>query len=964
MAFVYEVERPPLFETNKATADIGPGQYLPLTLYKFEKPSLAPFGATAKRAELFQINKVPGPGAYNPKEEQNISYQCKNIYDELYNNKNKEKDKSFQVIKKKYKVINKINNEFERFQNKENKGFFTKVERFTDYSKFDTPGPGTYGDKNILLAKSIEEKCYNNKEIIYKINKGRHNAYSVNRFDRQFPWNSEIINPNKNKMKKKKKNKSMEINEKMKNFKNLQKNEHGGIIISKLEKEKSKKSDISCGINNAFNKEENLNKTNFVKISENQNNLKNKEIEENNNTKKSEKIELKISSENKSAKNITKPKENINNNLSKYKKISILKKCKTSTNFFKISHKENDNKINDINNSTQKPKLTRKEIKQKLAQELKKASLQREMKYRISSIPSKFTAGYEIEKESGKLVRRPIKTYFKIFSGEKNDAVGPGSYEDHLEEGWRKTGTCWSKYLVKKNSLKLRPKSGFSNSYENRDIINYNRLDKDFNKVMKDSKGFNVINDKDNPKNVLSVQNMHKFFSSQHMFFHPYNNNIKIVNKHIFQNKLPDFIHVNDVPGPGYYYDEEKNSQNSKKAKNDYSKLKNAHLYDDDVQFENNYDEGGLGPGSYFNDIFNFKNKVNKGKKRLLSDEKTKSAPFLCTSKRFSYDTPLKDDQLIILKDEDKQFFNDLQQKIFTNDITAESSNTSNSTQKFGFNLKDKIYFENDPSMVQSFYSKNPKFKSMNGTFYRRDMRFREDFLEENRKKEIPGPGSYISPYTSTGKTNTIKVDGRYMDIRSCRVLIEKHRENKFYNKSKKVHKKTVPWLGGSSTSEQYPCVGTYEPDKTLTILYDINKNKKYGNSHFNSTQYSDRNGFFYFQKNAPNGPGSYIHDKLIEQKQISAAFNSTADRFFIGGKNNTKNLYDMPNIMMDVAIKKNKDGESTVGLTEKIIKDKLVENKSTLGHTSTPNIVGPGTYSFLPEVYPWVKQSYNTKFI
>ena len=204
MAFVYEVERPPLFDTNKATSDIGPGQYLPLTLYKFEKPNLAPFGAAAKRAELFQINKGPGPGAYNPKEDQNISYQHKNIYDEIYNNKNqnKDKDKNGQMIKKKYKVINKSNNEYEKIQNKDNKGFFTKVERFSEHNKLNTPGPGTYGDKNILLAKSIEEKCYNNKEIIYKINKGRHNAYSVNRFDRQFPWNSEIIITDKKNQKK------------------------------------------------------------------------------------------------------------------------------------------------------------------------------------------------------------------------------------------------------------------------------------------------------------------------------------------------------------------------------------------------------------------------------------------------------------------------------------------------------------------------------------------------------------------------------------------------------------------------------------------------------------------------------------------------------------------------------------------------------------------------------------------
>ena len=97
MAFVYEVERPPLFNIKKATSEIGPGQYLPLTLYKFEKPNPVPFGAAAKRGSLFKLNQYPGPGAYNPKEDQNISYQIKpTVFDEINNNKNKNKNKSYQ----------------------------------------------------------------------------------------------------------------------------------------------------------------------------------------------------------------------------------------------------------------------------------------------------------------------------------------------------------------------------------------------------------------------------------------------------------------------------------------------------------------------------------------------------------------------------------------------------------------------------------------------------------------------------------------------------------------------------------------------------------------------------------------------------------------------------------------------------------------------------------------------------
>ena len=963
MAFVSEVERPPLFDPKKATSEIGPGQYLPLTLYKFEKPNPVPFGASAKRGALFKLNESPGPGAYNPKEDQNISYQYKqNIYDDIYYNKNINKNKSFQGIKNKIKIVHKKSQGTQKYGNKENYGFFTKVERFNEKSKSNTPGPGTYDDKNILLAKLIEEKCYNNKEIIYKINKGRHNVYSVNRFDRQFPWNSEVISLKKSKNKKMKKNKSLETKNNFKSFKNLKQDtkQDNSITISKLKKEVKTKVDSNSYINNLNNNYSGSNIINNEEKKERKTIIKSKKYKSekfkdknlvtfNTNEKISGNSKFSNSSEDKSKTKIDDNKYK----LSAYKKISSLKKSKTSTDFF--IQESNFNKINK--------NLTKKEIKEKLNQEMKFGKLPNEMKYRISSIPSKFSAGYEIEKESGKVVRKQIKTYFKIFSGEKNDAVGPGSYEINLADDWRKTGTSWSKYLVKKDSLKLRPKSGVSNNGDNRNIINYNKLDKHFKKIVKNGGG--IIDDSFHKYN-LNIPNLYKLYSTQHIFFHPKTYNIPKMNEDMEKNKMPVFIPVNDVPGPGYYYDEEKINQNFKSGKNDLAKLKNAHLYDDDIQIDNNFDEGGLGPGTYFNDILDLNNKNSKKRKAVLSGKKTKNIPFLCTSKRFEYESPINESYNFTKKDE--QFLKEFKNLVSNNDVSVESSNTSNSTHKLGFSFKDKFFADYENSSMSKTYSskiyKFNKFKPLNGTFYRRDMRFRETFQEENRKKDIPGPGSYINPYTNTGKTNSVKVDGRYMDIRSCRVLIEKNRANKF-DKNKKIDKNIIPFLGDKGSGQGIaPPVGTYEPDKTLTILYDINRHKKYGNNHFNSTQFSDRNGFYLFQRNAPNGPGCYYHDKSVEKKQISAAFNSTSDRFFIGGKNNTRNLHEVPKKKMDVSVKKNKDGESTVGLTEKVVKEREIEQRSILSNSSTPNIVGPGSYNFLREVYPWVKQSYNTKFI
>ena len=919
MAFVYEVERPPLFPINKDTSEIGPGQYLPLTLYKFEKPNMVPFGVSVKRKFPFSINPVPGPGSYNPKKNQNISKE-----QELKDNKNiyKNKNKSASVLKKsKIKIIKKKNEESEKFQNKENLGFFTKVKRFKLKNQLGTPGPGTYDDKNILLAKSIEEKCNNTKEMIYKINYNRHDIYYVNRNNNQFPWNAEVITQKKE-AKKIKKNKE-----------NINNNKNDEIIIKN-------KSNKRSGKNKKINQmiDQGKNKTN---LSEDNINNKDKDKEKN-------------KYKNKDSENALNKNKSSNNNIA-------LTKSKTSSNFY----------IPDTGIKVYYSKLSKKEIKEKIEKEMAQRKIQNDIKYRISSIPSKFSSGYEIEKESGKIVRKPIKTYFKIFSGEKNDAVGPGSYEINLPEIWRKTGTCWSKYLCPKEPLKERPKSG--NDLNLNNLINHNKLDKKYIKIAKKKIKMDKNGDKNNYINNNIPNNIFRIYSSQHtMLKDPSVHNIHSISEEFIKDKLPIFIRVNDVPGPGYYYDEEKKIYNIKDNKNNFANINKYNRFEENF-IKVNEDKGGLGPGTYFNDILHlFNNPNQKNTKKTLIKQKTKSAPFLCKSKRFIYDKPLDlndDSKKIVKKPEINQ--DDFKKMIFNN-ISIESNQTSNSTHKLGSSKKEDSQNLIDREQQTKFKKVNKlkeKSKSMAGTFYRKDIRFRENYQEENLKKDLPGPGSYINPYTSTGKSNSVKIDDRYMDVRSCRLIIEKNRINK-YNKNKKNEKKLLFWLG--ETNEIKPCVGTYEPDKTMTILYDINKNKKYGNNSFNSTQYSSRNGFYIFERGIPIGPGCYYNDKFVENKQISAAFNSTTNRFYKGGKNNTRDLYRIPKRSLSIMVKRdsviNSDGnisnELSMELKEKIEKEKKEVDLGMFNNTNTLNIVGPGTYNFLPEIYPWVKHTYNVKFI
>ena len=914
MAFVFEVERPPLFPINKDTSEIGPGQYLPLTSYKFDKPNPIPFGIAEKRKFPFRQNKVPGPGSYNPKEEQNISNP--KLLKEQKENKEKNNKKDDKLIKKnKIKIIHKKNLESEKFQNKENLGFFTKVQRFKLKIQKGTPGPGSYDDKNILLAKSIEEQCNNKKELVFKINTNRHDIYYVNRNNNQFPWNAEVIVPKKE-SKKQKKNKN--------NIKVIQ-NKKENIIIN------------DTTIINSSNKDKIGKSKSPTKKGE-------KKIEDENN----------MNFIDTDFKNKMKGNKNISNKNS----IKNMKKSKTSYNFY----------LPDTGVKIYYSKLSKKQIKEKLEEEMAKRKIQNDIKYRVSSIPSKFSTGYEVEKESGKIVRKPIKTYFKIFSGEKNDAVGPGSYEVNLPEIWRKTGTCWSKYLCEKETLKKRPKSG--NDLNENKLINHNKIDKCYIKIAK-----KTIN-KEKNENKNSTLNIHNFLraytTQQIMFRDPTSHKIGTLSEEIKKEDMPIFIHINDVPGPGYYYDEEKKVNNGRKNKNSFSNIKKINRFEENFIKINLDDKGGLGPGTYFNDILNLYNNQNQNNsnKKLLSNKKTKSAPFLCKSKRFVYDKPLN------LPENDKKIKKE--EKINNNDLTKviqnksiESSQTSNSTHKLGLSKKEESQNDlfNETKTKKEKKNINIKPKSLAGTFYRKDIRFRENFQEENMKKDIPGPGSYINPYTSTGKSNSVKIDDRYVDLRSYRLIIEKNKLNKYY-KNRKIGKNKIFWLG--ETDEIKPCVGTYNPDKTMTISYDINKNKKYGNNSFNSTLYSNRNGIYLFQKNLPIGPGCYFKDKLIEEKQNNAAFNSTADRFYRGGKNNTKDFHKVPKRSLSVLVKRdyikneygNTSNELSVGLKEKLIKEEKDIDLGMFNNTNTPYIVGPGTYNFLPEVYPWIKQTYNVKFI
>ena len=201
-------------------------------------------------------------------------------------------------------------------------------------------------------------------------------------------------------------------------------------------------------------------------------------------------------------------------------------------------------------------------------------------------------------------------------------------------------------------------------------------------------------------------------------------------------------------------------------------------------------------------------------------------------------------------------------------------------------------------------------------------------------------------------------MNGRYMDIRSCKKFMEKSRPNTASFGLENAHTFLV--------KNENPGVGYYESDKFFTVKQSVLNKLKQGNRTFNSTLISDRNAIYQFQKNAPNGPGTYFIEEKNFISQNYNGFNMSSLRFEKGGKNNTKEavekIYDNK-IELNAVI-------GSVGNGEENKNDMAVIQKGFIG-SKYKNLqkrkkcdIGPGTYDFGEKRYPWVKPSFNSKYL
>ena len=141
-----------------------------------------------------------------------------------------------------------------------------------------------------------------------------------------------------------------------------------------------------------------------------------------------------------------------------------------------------------------------------------------------------------------------------------------------------------------------------------------------------------------------------------------------------------------------------------------------------------------------------------------------------------------------------------------------------------------------------------------------------------------------------------------------------------------------------------------------------LNKLKQ-GNRTFNSTLISDRNAIYQFQKNAPNGPGTYFKNEKNNISKNQNAFNMSSLRFEKGGKNNTKNALEKiceNKIELNAIVGSIGHIEENKGDTQK----GFIGNKYKNLQKKKKCDIGPGTYDFGEKRYPWVKPSFNTKYL
>ena len=168
-----------------------------------------------------------------------------------------------------------------------------------------------------------------------------------------------------------------------------------------------------------------------------------------------------------------------------------------------------------------------------------------------------------------------------------------------------------------------------------------------------------------------------------------------------------------------------------------------------------------------------------------------------------------------------------------------------------------------NPKIIKAIESN--KFNNKTNTFNFRSKRFGTAGSDFKWKISIPGPGSYINPYTATGTSNTLLINGLYLNIRKGKEIL------------KPKSKETIPL---KKPDNIVPGVGSFNPGLVTSIAYNNRKKAKFANDKRNVAFNSaiKRENKKVYKSNV--GPGYYYHPKQFKEKQINPPFLQSSTKF------------------------------------------------------------------------------------
>ena len=369
-----------------------------------------------------------------------------------------------------------------------------------------------------------------------------------------------------------------------------------------------------------------------------------------------------------------------------------------------------------------------------------------------------------------------------MFRGDKKESVGPGSYDLDDPKSWLKNGTSWSKMKEPKILKQFGNKSLYSNSSRistrpqtalelSQNIVATHSTNSSTSKSIMSRSSTAKMLKSTREQRKWNMAQMRKDFKEETQRRRNNSNRVPLLANDYYE-QMEKFSNK-QIPGPGYYIDMDKQSDFYKRSI-PYPEFKQFFLSNNE-RFPELKTNELLGPTTYYKENIYYNSAFNTGEiEKQVDINKNKETPFLTRAKRFTNNSNLP-------------------------------KNNANIT-----NTKTPGPGTYDPKIIKTIEPN--KFGNFNNTFNFRQKRFGPSASELKWQMETPGPGEYINPYTATGTANTLLINGLYIDIRKGKEIL----------RQKAKTQKPLREVGLNT-----PGVGSYEPDKVLSIEYKNRKENK-----------------------------------------------------------------------------------------------------------------------------------------